>query len=508
MDFVKANATCLEAGKKPIVLRGYGLGGWLLPEGYMWKIASLCDRPRRMETMIERLCGREYATLFWKKYYDCYITERDFDYIEKAGLNCVRLPINARHLQDGSAWTYIDRCVTWGRSRGIYTILDMHAAPGGQTGQNIDDCENDRPELFENEQYQQMLITLWEQLARRYRNEPAVAGYDLLNEPLPNFFSQYNHCVLPLYRKLTAAIRAIDQKHLLIVEGLHWATDFSLFSELETMPLDNNCMLQFHKYWSPPDKAGIQEFLDWSKRLNIPLFMGEGGENNLDWYVAAFALYERCNISWSFWSYKKMDCKNSPMTFDMPFGWENLQLMLDETGNEKQAKAMRVFDQFLQCITNCHCNPAVNCAILHQAPLTIPAEHFDACTGLQSKNEREGYRADEGICIRFESGKTGVPNYRQLSGEPSPQSENLQVLLFSGEKVCYDFSSTQACHLFIVCKGAGRMEATIHKSTTLFSIGEQWQCVNIEVPKGNSRLTIACMHGLLLLEEIQITNLS
>ena len=176
MGYIKANGTRLERDGEPLLLRGFGLGGWLLPEGYMWGLYQACDRPRRMEALIERLCGSEYAAGFWKRYLDTYITEADIEWIAGEGFNCVRLPINARHLDDGLAWPYIDACVAWAKRHGVYVILDMHGAPGGQTGQNIDDCEHDQPELFQNPACQEALVEHWRRLATRYRDEEIIAG--------------------------------------------------------------------------------------------------------------------------------------------------------------------------------------------------------------------------------------------------------------------------------------------------------------------------------------------
>lgn len=194
-----------------------------------------------MEALIQTLCGEDYAKRFWQNYYDTYITRTDMEYIANRGFNSVRLPLNARHLcryENGTlafapdTIDRVDRCVHWCRELGLYVVLDMHAAPGGQTGQNIDDSENDRPELFLHSEYADILMRLWVMLARRYRDEPAVAGYDLLNEPLPNWNAQYNHMVLPLYRRIMAAIRQVDARHIIILEGIHWATDFSVFDPM------------------------------------------------------------------------------------------------------------------------------------------------------------------------------------------------------------------------------------------------------------------------------------
>ena len=361
MGFVKAVGQEIMLDGKPLLLRGFGLGGWLLPEGYMWKLYGKCDRPRRMEALIEGLCGEAYAKRFWQRYFNAYITAWDMELIAKQGFNSVRLPINTRHLKEEETLTRIDNLIAWCKAFGLLVILDMHGAPGGQTGTNIDDSAQDRPELFENEAFQQELIGLWRMLARRYKDETAVAGYDLLNEPLPEWFGGYNQLVLPLYRRLVQAIREEDKNHMIIIEGVHWATDITIIKPLEHAPLDDNCMLQFHKYWSNPDKESLAPYLQFRERLDMPLFMGEGGENNLPWYTAVFPLYERENISWSFWSYKKMDCKNSPITFPKPEGWEELIRHLDGEIQLSAAQAEQIFDGFLHAVAS----PQINQAVYH-----------------------------------------------------------------------------------------------------------------------------------------------
>ncbi len=61
----------------------------------------------------------------------------------------------------------------------IYVVLDLHAAPGGQTGTNIDNSYNNQPELFTSELYQLQLCYIWKTLAERYKDEIFVAAFDL-----------------------------------------------------------------------------------------------------------------------------------------------------------------------------------------------------------------------------------------------------------------------------------------------------------------------------------------
>ena len=151
-----------------------------------------------------------------------------------------------------------------------------HGAPGGQTGTNIDNSPHGRPDLFLEPGNAELTVQLWTDFARHFAGHHTVRGYDLLNEPLPHEwrFSLTSRLV-DLYQRLTHAIRDLDQDHLIVYEGTHWATDFSMF----TQRWDHQQVLQFHRYWSSPDREGIAPFIEARDRLDMPLYMGEGGEN-------------------------------------------------------------------------------------------------------------------------------------------------------------------------------------------------------------------------------------
>src|SRR5271154_340931 len=319
-----------EKGNK-ILLRGVSLGNWMLPEGYMWKFGGQGDRPRKIEKIVADLAGPEYAKHFRTEYRNNYIAEDDIKRIAELGYNSVRPALDSRlFLTEGDNPVYVDEgfevldnLVKWSKKYGIYVIIDMHAAPGGQTGQNIDDSANDQPELFMDKKYQARLSDLWVKIASRYKNEPAVAGYDLLNEPLPErtgAAAKYKDQLEPLYKQLTAAIRVVDKKHMIIVEGANWANDWSVFSS----PFDGNMVYQFHYYcWDHPAVLkSIQKYLDDRKRFNAPVWVGETGESDNAIYRATTEYFETNNIGWSFWPWKKMDADNGPYSIKSPEGWK------------------------------------------------------------------------------------------------------------------------------------------------------------------------------------------
>lgn len=475
--FLRADGSKLVNGDgREVLLRGVGFGSWLLPEGYMWRFPQQGDRPRRIERLIEELVGKEKAADFWETYYDRYIAEADILKIAEEGFNSVRVPINARFLMadDDPAryiekhWLLLDRVIAWCREHRLYVILDLHGAPGGQTGTNIDDSENDVPELFTDERNRRLTVELWRKLAQRYRDEWIVAGYDLLNEPLPDWFAEYNDRVMPLYRDIVKAIREVDRRHLIILEGAHWSTDWSIFGGGELDGFDDNVMLQFHKYWNNPDTESIGKYIGKRDEWNVPIFMGEGGENNKDWYAGAFRLFEDHGISWNFWTWKKLDTDNSPCSIRMPEGWSLLVSYLEGGDKPDAETAERILWAYLDGLPleRCDYHPDVVHALFRRAPVRIPAVFYgyrgegisfgfgDRAEGVRrmDRDARDrngrlagGFRENDGTMIPFVDGNRTSPNFQHGRGEPWQADEWLCVQLEDGDWLAYDFELASAC---------------------------------------------------------------
>src|SRR6266852_3338819 len=222
---------------KPLLLKGINLGNWLLPEGYMFKFKTT-NSPRLIQAAISELVGEDEARQFWKTYRDNYITREDISFIKQSGFNSVRVPFSYRlFVSDGTiprlegpGYELLDRVVDWCRREGLYVILDMHAAPGGQTGDNIDDSFG-YPFLFESTESQALTVNIWRKIAARYKQEPTVVGYDLLNEPIATYFdaAALNPKLEPLYRKIVAGIREVDKNHVVVLGGAQWDGNFKIF---------------------------------------------------------------------------------------------------------------------------------------------------------------------------------------------------------------------------------------------------------------------------------------
>lgn len=323
-DFVRVDGPdFVGADGKILRIKGTNLGNWLVPEGYMWRLKGGTESPREIEALVETLLGPDQAAAFWRDYRDRYVTRADIEFLARAGCNTLRVPLHYKFFLEkkGEGFRLLDRVVVWSREAKLNLILDLHCAPGGQTGTNIDDSRG-YPWLFESASAQEQLLAVWRNLARHYRDEPVVLGYDLLNEPLPAFpaLAKYKPSLEPLLRRVLEAVRAADPNHIVFLTGANWDSDFKVLGA----PPAPNVAYTFHKYWVPPDEAAIREYLDFRARYHVPIWIGETGENNDAWIASFRQLLEAHDVGWTFWPFKKMDNTSGFLRFARPQNWDKI----------------------------------------------------------------------------------------------------------------------------------------------------------------------------------------
>lgn len=373
----------LDGSGKVLHLKGTNLGNWMSPEGYMWRFEGGPQSPKEIENLVTELIGPTRADAFWHEYRARYITQDDIRFIRAQGFNVIRVPLHWKFFQtpDDEGFHLLDNVVRWSKEAGLYVVLDLHAAPGGQTGTNIDDGQG-YPWLLVDPGAQQQTIDLWARLARHYRDDPTVLGYDLLNEPIPNYpgLESLNPNLEPLYKRIAAAIRAVDKRHILILEAAQWDTNPSVFGR----PFDKNTIYEFHKYWMPPEQASIAKWVDFREKYHVPLWLGESGENTDEWVQTFRTLLDKNDIGWTFWPYKKMQAKSAPVSYDPPAGWDKIVAFAKlprRDGTVKQRQPLRppqeVIDAALQGLLDniqledCHVNAGYIHAMLPDAPAVL-----------------------------------------------------------------------------------------------------------------------------------------
>lgn len=327
--FLKVSGQSIVDGQgKTFVLRGMGIGGWMVPEGYMLQTSAFANAAWELEKKVLDLVGPANADSFWNAYRTNFMQRKDVERLAQMGFNSIRLPMHykfyMKRTASGHEWveqgfTMTDSLLRWCADNGLYLILDLHAAPGGQSANNISDYDPAQPSLWQDEKNKTMTIELWKKLAERYANEPWIGGYDILNEPaweLP----PTNKPLRDLSVAITNAIRTVDTTHIIFVEGNWYATDFNGM----TPAWDAKMVWSFHKYWNSNDIGSINYLLTLRSSTNRPLWLGESGENSNTWFTDAITLLESNDIGWAWWTWKKFGTINGPLSVPLTPEYEGL----------------------------------------------------------------------------------------------------------------------------------------------------------------------------------------
>jgi aryl-phospho-beta-D-glucosidase BglC (GH1 family) len=332
--FLKAKGQQIVNGKgENVLLRGIGLGGWMLQEPYMLQLSEVAVAQYDIKAKITDLIGKNNCEKFYSEWLKNMITERDIDSLKVWGFNSIRLPmhynlftlpieqepVKGKDTLLKTGFDLTDKLLAWCKKNKIYLILDLHAAPGGQGNDKpIADVDTTKPRLWENNYNQLKTIALWKKLAARYAKEEWIGGYDLLNET--NYKMEGNEPLKKLFLEITKAIRSVDPNHIIFIEGNQFANDYTGL----TPPWDKNMAYSFHKYWNPPTTETIKKYLDMREQFTVPFWMGESGENDNVWYKAVVNLLETNNIGWAWWTIKKVGSESGIMNVTKPAGYQKI----------------------------------------------------------------------------------------------------------------------------------------------------------------------------------------
>ncbi len=363
-----------------IYLEGIGLGGWILQEGYMLQMSNFANAAHEIRAKIVDLAGETNADIFYEAYRANYVKRADINAIGSWGFNSIRLPLHYNlltppdqpgvYLEEGFA--VIDSLLQWCEENQIYLIIDLHAAPGGQSDEPISDYDPNVPSLWEDPAKQDRTVEIWRKIAERYHDKEWIGGYDLLNEPKWNL-PPNNQPLRNLYERITDTIRTVDNNHILFIEGNWFATDFSGL----TPPWDNNMAYSFHKYWNGNNQDAIQYLVDIKNQYNVPLWLGESGENSNVWYTDCINLMKFNDIGYCWWPHKKVSSISGPLSVLIPNGY---QACLNYwNGNGPRPTQQQAFDGLMSLaenlkIENCIFHKDVIDAIFRQTTTsaTIP----------------------------------------------------------------------------------------------------------------------------------------
>ncbi len=308
-----------DSGQGEVVpLRGVNLGSWLLMEDWMCPMDSsgnLTNEWMVREKLTQRF-GAATKDSLMGAYQDAWLMESDFDNITALGMNCIRLPFWYLNLQedDGTwradAFHRLDWAVSNAWERGIYTILDLHGAPGGQTA-NAKSTGRSWPTaaLWTNSTYQARTRDIWARVSAHYNGNPAVAGYDLLNEPMDTPSSSvYWNFLNACYQ----TIRTNDPDHIILMEATYGSWNLDMLPNPASYGW-TNVVYQLHSYpwgvWNDvpllnaETEKTIQDCVN-HQGWNVPCHVGEFNMAPEEAWKYAIERYSTSGLGWQMWAYK------------------------------------------------------------------------------------------------------------------------------------------------------------------------------------------------------------
>jgi endoglucanase len=328
----------VDARGEPVRLKGTNIGGWLNMENF---ITGYAANESMMRAAVRAVLGADRYELFFERLLGAFYADADAAFLAETGLNCVRIPLNYRHLESDArpfeiiegGFRHLDRAIAAGGAHGVYSIIDLHALPGSQNQHWHSDNPTHRALFWEHRHFQDRVVVLWEAIAERYRGNAWVAGYNLMNEPA----DESRAVVGPFYKRLAAAIRAVDPDHILFFDGNTYSTEFDIFDE----PLDN-AVYTLHDYvpaglgrsddyrGTAADREAIEEkFLErsaYARSTNTPIYVGEfapiyTGDPEVDALrgrilADQLEIYRRHDAGFATWMYK--DLGRQGLTYARP----------------------------------------------------------------------------------------------------------------------------------------------------------------------------------------------
>ncbi|CUM65823.1 uncharacterized protein PRCAT00003472001 [Priceomyces carsonii] len=378
-----------------IVLKGVATGGHLNMENF---ITGYPGHETEHKKTLESKIGKEKFDFFFEKFYEYFWTEEDAIFVKQQNLNCIRIPFNYRHFLDDDGDLFnvnpigfkrLDRIVETCAKHGIYTILDLHSTPGGQNQDWHCDSGIHKSLFWDFKVFQDAIVNLWVQIAKYYRENTFVAGYNPLNEPAVSKGSK----LVSFYIRLEKEVRKVDPNHILFLDGNTYAMDFREFPG-KVLP---NSVYSIHDYsvfgfpshdnslysGTEKQKCKLQQQynrkIEYMKKYSVPVWNGEfgpvyastfRGDSNVDQINASryklledqLEIYKKGDpsgdntaINWSIWVYKDIgfqgltyvSTKSKWFEVFGEFFLKKKRLGLDRWGNDIDPKYAALYDNLV-----------------------------------------------------------------------------------------------------------------------------------------------------------------
>lgn len=528
---------------KEVILKGWGAGNWMNPEGFMvagffmdfgaevtangqkLTLPRRYDRGRTIKSTITELCGTEYADAFFPKWYRAHLSEGDIREMARWGYNSIRLPLDAAALLYEDAgirfneetFSILDDVIDLCEKYKLYVILDLHGTPG-HSGVPCDNGLDNIPRVFLEEETFDRMVTLWEEIARRYKDRWIVGAYELLNEPLFPAWIHLKDRLVDFYDAVISRIRTFDKQHMFLLSGPIVGTDQSIFTK-DFDPKCHNWGYTFHGYHWTPEESSFRQFLETSRRLQVPCIHGEGREA-VHWMPTYYEMLENWHIGYNLFCWKSeglSGMENGPVTHDFPEGWEDIMTYLQGGPRPSYKVAQALYDKLLDLVRfeNCHVKEGMFRHCMRIPPFSVGGAGYDSqgCNVSFSGNWSGGnvlnYRLADRTKLNLNP-KFELPSPRR--GRPGPGStpDPLKLLtleLSAGEFACYSVNNRTSSNGFLsvqVCSNDAELLITCQEHQLQVKLPKGTHTIGpvAVTESGKQVIRIECIRGIVQVEEV------
>lgn len=305
-----------------VVLKGVNLGGYLVTEQWMsavsWADGDYKDHKSITETFEKRF-SKETTVELWEYFRENFFNDLDFQNCQDMGMNVIRLPFtymsvdptysNVRKIEgEEFNFSILDSFVSKASEYGMYTILDLHGAYGSQNGQDHsgESLSREEVDFYSNQEKKEKTLHLWKAVSEHFKDNPSVAGYDLLNEPGEKAESTtVRH--FDYMDELYKGIRENGDDHLVIFESCWDGANLPSPKSYNW----NNVMYSFHNYSGLGTTGQIVDSMRnkiqgvEAQNFDVPMYMGEFtcyGDNKA--WDEVLSYFDSKKWSYTPWTYK------------------------------------------------------------------------------------------------------------------------------------------------------------------------------------------------------------
>jgi endoglucanase len=165
------------------IIKATNVSCWLFQENFIFGGAQNVQETAKKN--LNDILGPNAYDNFSEKMMEHFITSEDIVLMKKMGFNSVRVGFSAESFSNDSIkrflFSNLDKLIPVFKENNIAIILTMMLAPKPQNKLWTSNYTKGNTLLWDSEEAKQKAVSIWSEIAGRYKNESIILGYDIIN---------------------------------------------------------------------------------------------------------------------------------------------------------------------------------------------------------------------------------------------------------------------------------------------------------------------------------------